>query len=58
MKRIRHGNAWRRHLTPDERKIVAEADAAKIAWQSLMPLRNVIVNRAVHRARVELKDKA
>ena len=48
---------WRKHLTPEERATVQEADQAKIAWLRLSPVRAMIVNRAIQRAKYRENGK-
>ena len=42
---------WRAHLLPHEAQMVAEADAAKAAWEPLAAQRARIINRAIQRAK-------
>jgi hypothetical protein len=52
---------WRKHLTPDEAKIIAASDIAKRALEALrleynekfQRDRTIIVNRAIQRAKYE-----
>lgn len=45
---------WRDYLTDEERAVIEQADAAKIAWQAFNDRRAGIVNRAIQRARYAL----
>ena len=48
---------WYEHLTPNEAKTVARADAAKEIWLDLNAKRVVIMNRAVQRGKSEQRAK-
>lgn len=44
-------DAWRDHLTPEERDIIEQGDRAKEEWRRLNMPRAGIVNRALRRAK-------
>jgi hypothetical protein len=44
---------YQKYLTPEERKILADADQAKETWLRLNRERAAITNRAIQRARYE-----
>jgi hypothetical protein len=46
---------WRKFLTPQERAILARADAAKAEWLELNRERAGITNRAIQRAKYAAK---
>lgn len=45
---------WRDYLTPEEQRVVGEAELALDEWRRLKPIRARIANEAAQRARAAL----